>query len=204
MCGSIGQEAFCTECMESIVPVPEGTCPKCGVGDIRSCAECDWMGSLDWLRVFARYESAAGRAVRNLKFHRHVELASPMGEMMTPLLADVPEFDAVVPVPIHWARLSVRGFNQADLLARAMGFAPLPLLARVKPTRPQAQISGRERLVNLEQAIQSQSEARGFRVLVVDDVVTSGSTMEACASALKSAGASWVGGVAFAKTQIRN
>jgi ComF family protein len=161
------------------------------------------MGSLDWLRVTARYEGVAGRAVRNLKFQRHMELARPIGELMKPLVADAPEFDAVAPVPIHWSRLSVRGFNQANCLARAMGLAPISLLVRVKPTRPQTQISGRERLVNLEHALRSRCEARGLRVLVVDDVVTSGSTMEACASALKSAGASWVGGVAFAKTQVR-
>lgn len=157
------------------------------------------MGSLDWFRALARYDGVAARAVTQLKFSRCVELAEPIGRRMKSLLEDAPEFHLVTPVPIHWSREAVRGFNQAELLVNAMGLVPTPLLERVRPTRPQTRISGRERLTNLQNALRARTETLGIRVLVVDDVVTSGGTLEACASALKSAGASWVGAITYAK-----
>lgn len=157
------------------------------------------MGSLDWVRALVHYRGIASRAIRQLKFNRCVELAEPIGKRMRVLLEDAPPFDLATPVPIHWSREAVRGFNQAELLLKNMGLAPTPLLRRIRPTKPQTRISGKERLINLQKALRARHQLMGLRVLLVDDVVTSGSTLEACASALKSAGAAWVGGITYAR-----
>ncbi len=157
------------------------------------------MGSLDWFRSVADYTGVAGRAIRRFKFHGSAELAPYIADRMRHLLIDAPNFDVVVPVPIHWSRRSLRGFNQSELLAEALTLSNSKLLIRTRATRPQTRVSGRERLTNLENALRARTTYTGLRALLIDDVVTSGSTLEACASALKAAGASWVGGVTYAR-----
>jgi len=111
-------------------------------------------------------------------------------------------FDGVVavPVPIHWSRRARRGFNQSELLCECLpsGLVDSKLLARTRATKPQAGLSVEERQRNLDGAFMASPSVSGRAVLLIDDVVTSGQTAKACASALYTAGALEVGILAFA------
>lgn len=155
------------------------------------------------------YQGPAGRLVRALKFEDMDRLALPLGRetaaRLAPLLTLL-RLDLVVPVPLHWWRHSRRGFNQAELVARAIARrAGLPLstraLARRRAGRRQLGLSRQERLASLAGCYAARaSRVRGRTILLVDDVVTTGATLEACARALLRAGAAGVVGCAFART----
>jgi ComF family protein len=160
-------------------------------------------------RAVARYDDTARALVHRLKFGDSPDLAQALGAMMAragaELLADA---DIVVPVPLHQSRLWRRRFNQAMMLGRVVAAkAGRPcdpfLLARVKRTRSQVGLTKAQRRENLQGAFRVPSEARpklmGKRVLLVDDVLTSGSTANACARALLRAGAASVDVLAFAR-----
>jgi ComF family protein len=113
--------------------------------------------------------------------------------------------DILVPVPLHPRRLRQRGYNQAELVAREVGRrlgVPVGrgVLKRVRHSLPQARAASREeRHANVAGAFQSRRELHGLRVLVLDDVTTTGATLAACATVLQAAGVESVWGVAFAK-----
>lgn len=113
--------------------------------------------------------------------------------------------DVLIPVPLHRCRERERGYNQSELLARELGtLIGLPVatevLRRTRDTPPQVSMSGhRERRRNIADAFQCTGELSRQRVLLIDDVVTTGSTMAACAGPLKAAGATSVWGLALAR-----
>ena len=113
-------------------------------------------------------------------------------------------FDVIVPVPLHRARERERGFNQAALLARRIGRRlAVPTrprwLARIRPTRPQSELSAGERRANVRGAFRASRRVAGRHVLVVDDILTTGATVDACARALRDAGAQRVGVLTVAR-----
>lgn len=147
-------------------------------------------------------------AVHALKYHNFRALSQPMAELMAAYLIDskIPG-DILVPVPLHRRRLKERGYNQSELLVHELGrIVGLPIagavLTRVKDSSPQARAASvRERYQNVDGAFdcQNNGEITGRAVIVVDDVCTSGATLEACARALKTAGATLVWGLTFAR-----
>ncbi|GJD48118.1 Putative ribose-phosphate pyrophosphokinase [Methylobacterium crusticola] len=160
-------------------------------------------------RAAARYDATARRLVQRLKYEDRLDLAAAMGAMMAragrELLA---EADVVVPVPLWRWRLWRRRFNQAAVLARhaarGRGVPVEPgLLARVRPTRRQVGLTRAARAENLQGAFRVPEAARprlaGRRVLLVDDVVTTGATANAAARALMRGGAAAVDVLAFAR-----
>jgi len=115
-------------------------------------------------------------------------------------------FDAIVPVPLYWRRRLVRGFNQADLLSRGLakrtGIPVLRALRRVHRTATQAGLSNSARRRNVSGAFEARSVA-GLRILLIDDVMTTGSTGASCAMALKRAGARRVALLTIARVDRR-
>ena len=140
------------------------------------------------------YGGPAGGLVRNLKYRGVTRLAPGMGRAMARAFEAIQPTgaDCVVPVPMHKKRLRKRGFNHAALLAQEAGDRlGLPMndaLERVRNTRQQARLPDEKRRVNMEGAIALRGDVKGRRVILVDDVCTTGSTQESCAKVLKSAG----------------
>jgi ComF family protein len=154
------------------------------------------------------FEEGARELVHALKYRHQSALASPMGELMARCLeGEIPPIDVVVPVPLHPRRQRVRGYNQSLLLAREVSRRLESLLvakavARRVNTPPQAKAAGAEaRRRNVAGAFEGRPGAlAGRRVLLVDDVTTTGATLDACARVLLSeGGASCVWGLAFAR-----
>lgn len=159
-------------------------------------------------RAAALYDDVARDLVHRLKYDDRLDLAAPMARMMGRSGAELlAQADCLVPVPLHWMRLWRRRFNQAALLARAIGRdAGVPCdpgaLARVKATRSQVGLSRPARAANLQGAFRVPDAARprlqGRRVVLIDDVTTTGATANAAARALMRGGAVCVDVLTFA------
>jgi len=136
-------------------------------------------------------------------------LARPLGEYLRRAIDENELFDCVVPVPLHWRKRWSRGFNQAELLAReaarTRGTPVLRALRRKKPTATQAGLAsaGRRRNVAGAFVLRSAADVRGKRILLVDDVMTTGATANACANVLKRGGAKSVSLATLARVDRR-
>ncbi len=152
------------------------------------------------------FEGPVREAIHLLKYHRRVRIAVPLGDLLARYLAANPlVVDAIVPVPLHPDRLQMRGYNQAALLGRRLAQQiDVPLLdrqvVRVRHTAQQADLNRVERRANVHAAFAWQSERRPPpRILVLDDVLTTGATVAAVAQALHAAGAQTVHALALAR-----
>lgn len=156
------------------------------------------------------YDGRLRTLIQLYKYGPMERLGEPLGEFLRTGYPREVRFDAMVPMPIHGKRLRERGFNQAEKLAEAlMDVAPMPLerrwVIRHKNTQRQAGLSGKERRQNVKDAFRApKPEAlRGKRILLIDDVLTTGASANACASTLKRAGASYVAILALARADRR-
>jgi len=201
---------FCAECWSAMPRLSQPWCPRCGLPFVSPvalrhspthlCAACrEREPPFDQARSAVAYEGVAASAIHVMKYQRRRLLARPLGELLLPLAEALGPVDGVVPVPLHAERLREREFNQALALARIVcretGW-PLrwALLERIRPTRAQVGLDAVERRRNLRRAfrLRAREEAQGARLLVVDDVMTTGSTVHECARVLKRAGAETV------------
>ena len=217
--GLPADHAFCPKCQGWIRPILSPLCPCCGrpfpsgVGPDHVCHQCRQQPpSFRHARAWAAYNTPggspqplrqsilrfkygrnmrAGKALAALTAH-HFSLAREQGAGQ----AEATDYDRVIPVPLHPTRLRWRGFNQSLILARAIGQrinTPVDpwLLSRIRPTPPQTQLSKEDRRANVRGAfrVHTPALAKGKRVLLVDDVYTSGATVEECARTLYQDGA---------------
>src|SRR5262249_15130701 len=163
----------------------------------------------DRARAAVRYDEVARTLVHALKYGDRLDLAPTLGRWMMQAGASLlAEADALVPVPLHWRRVWVRRSTQSAALAEVIAArANLPVahaaLMRVKPTRQQVGLTASERALNVQGAFRVRAEMRaevkGRRLVLVDDVLTSGATTDACARTLLRAGAAAVDGLVFAR-----
>ena len=198
-------------------------CPFCGRvlerGEDRMCALCGWelprtdgpgrtVEGCDMCLSPLHYRDGVRRAVHRYKFKGGAELAGLFGELMAQCLSDHRDgaIDLVTWVPLHPKRKRRRGYDQAELLARRTaglrGMPAVPTLEKVRLTGVQSrQSTGADRRANVEGAYRALPglDLTGKRVVLVDDVVTTGSTLAQCAACLRSAGAAAVIGLTFAR-----
>ena len=199
----LSADYFCSRCRTPFLnPYPlddEGRCGLCRRG----------FNGFDAAYTFGAYEGTLRELVHLFKYSGIRTLAKPLAEMMLPALPREERFDAIVPMPLYWFKRWQRGFNQARLLAEAIGrrtgIAVLDAARRLRATAPQAGLSNAERRRNVSGAfaVRKRAHLDGLRVLLVDDVFTTGATASACAAALKRAGAAHVSVLALARTDRR-
>lgn len=205
------RDPLCGGCWRSIVRLAPPCCARCGVpfvsGDVRVCGACatdppPW----DWARAAAAYDGVVRDAIHAFKFEGKRALARPLAQLVLDQWGDGLERGpaALVPVPLAAGREEERGFNQAGLLAEhlaaGLGLACRPRwLVRTRPTRAQSDLGAVERRVNVHGAFAAHPAVAGRRVIVVDDVLTTGATAAACARALTMAGAAHVGVLTVAR-----
>lgn len=194
-------ELICPACREKPAPVPEPRCQKCGkhIGDEREeyCKGCRVvMHRFDRGMGAFTYHSVA-KSMYRFKYAGRREYARFYGEEIVKRLGRfIREWkpDALVPVPIHYTRKRERGYNQAEVLAgvigRKMGIpVESRLIKRVKKTLPQKLLGDRERQNNLKRAFKiDRNDVKLKVIIIIDDIYTTGSTVDACAAVLKSAG----------------
>jgi ComF family protein len=188
VCGTLGPEPICSACFSHFEPHE----PRVKKAD----------PPLDYAGALFDYTGYAAGVVQRLKYERVTTVAAWMAALLAKGAEErgLLDVDCIVPVPIHWRRRVMRGFNQAEILCESMpeGIVRLDVLKRSKPTRPQVGLTHEERTTNLEGAFEVMNDVTGLRILLVDDVLTSGGTAEACSSALKEKGADEVGLLVFA------
>ncbi len=196
----LSAEFFCSSCrtpFQNSFPLDaDGRCALCRSG----------LRGFDAAYSFGAYEGVLRELIHLYKYGKVRTLAGPLSRLLAQALPRDEAFDATVPVPLYWRRRLQRGFNQAELLARGLsrrtGIPVLRALGRVRPTPTQAGLSNNARRQNMVRAFRSRS-VQGKRILLIDDVMTTGATAASCAQALKQAGARRVALLTVARVDRR-
>ncbi len=205
VCGDIiggSGRTICPDCIRKLSFVKPPICKKCGkeIEDESAefCVDCmRHSHAFEYGIALLNYDETARHSMAQIKYNNKREyldfygtaLAARYGRTIRRMRAD-----ALVPVPVHATRRRTRGFNQAEILARVtgkkLGIPVLPgMLVRNKKTLPQKDLTAAERLKNLSGAFAVGEIPKGIKsVILVDDIYTTGSTIEACAGALRAAG----------------
>ena len=200
---------LCTSCLTKIEYVQPPLCPACGRALRREslCPSCRSEPlPIDGIRAAAYFEGPLRKAIHAFKYKGLRVLAAQLGQILTTCWSDHPlPADVIVPVPLHPSRARRRGYNQSALLARELARRtghPMveDCLCRTKDTRPQVGLNTGERRDNVVGAFRCVDDRlSGLKVLLIDDVCTTGATLAACAIALRHAGAMEVWALTLAR-----
>jgi ComF family protein len=216
--GPVGPDrvsVVCGVCWRSVKLVSPPWCDRCGEphqswrhqSNGSTCPRCvNQSPHFDVARAYGLYEGALREIVHALKYRGYRSLGAPLGALMKSadcgLLSNA---DVVVPVPLHPWRQLRRGFNQAEELARALGKPIWRPLRRRKLGSPQAKLAGDIRRTNVQNAYafsRFHSMTRSNRpkhIVLIDDVMTTGATIDACSRMLREIGVEWIGALTLAR-----
>jgi ComF family protein len=200
----LAAEYYCVQCrapFQSRFPLDdEGRCGLCRRG----------VRGFDAAYSFGFYQDELRKLIQLFKYGRVQSLAAPLGKLLARALPLEQSFDVIVPMPLHWRKRWQRGFNQAELLAaeisRRMNTPFVNALRRIRYTESQAGLTSAKRRENVSGAFQASRKRvslDGKRVLLIDDVMTTGATAASCARALKRAGARQVTLLTLARADRR-
>ncbi len=201
---------LCAACRDSFILLGSSVCDRCGVPLVTGplCARCQTHPlHIDSIRSVYRFEGKLRDTLHEFKYNGLRVLARPLGDLMGRQMDEYPvPVDAIVPVPLHPRRRRSRGYNQSALLAHDLGRLigkPVVVrsLVRQRETVPQVSLGAAERRANVRDAFVCSNDVLQDRdVLLVDDVCTTGATLEACGVALHKVGAKSVHALTLART----
>jgi competence protein ComFC len=211
-CGVLGYE-LCPECMVAVKTMDQNNlCPICGDFSIKHkiCSECqNRKPFFDQLRSWGVYSGVLREVIRKIKFNRGLGL---LGYFANPSIELIKswniEIDHIVPVPLGKTRRHSRGYNQAELIAKPISIGmhipyKTKALSRIKETSSQVGLNANEREANVLDAFEADLAINQNKsILVIDDITTTGSTVNECAKALRKAGAKNVFCYTLARTPI--
>ena len=211
---------FCPDCWEGTPRIERPFCIRCGkphqkmvgLGATSNfpCAACREKTNppIGRIRGAVHYDGAVSLAIRLFKFHKKVSLQEPLAALMVEFARremEPSQYDCIVPVPLYKTRLRERTFNQSELLAEILVRDAFPetvlnkSLQRIRPTRAQSRLKTEDRAMNVRGAFAVIDDSlKGKRILLVDDVITTGDTITECAKAMRRAGAGEVDAFAVA------
>ncbi len=205
ICGAATEkDGFCGDCLAQVEFIGHPMCPRCGMpypvenGVDHLCGDCiKGRQNFSVARSVGIYKNNILEIVHRFKYGRKLTAGRLLGSMMADraeCLLNIGDYDVIIPVPLHKERLRERGFNQSLLLAREIsGRFGIPVdfesLRRVRDTGTQVSLSGSRRRENVRGAFEAAGSVRGKRVLLIDDVLTTGSTVGECARELVGKGA---------------
>lgn len=213
-----GGSILCAACLAQIQPLAPPFCPRCNAALIAAqgiCRSCRYHPlALSGLRAASTYQDPLRSCIHALKYSGQTRLAQPLGSFLArTYTARQMQADMLVPVPLHSSRQRERGYNQSQLLAEACAHElGLPiysqLLIRTRATSAQARLEAKERRNNVAGAFICNPTCisgtlHNRSIALIDDVCTTGATLEACAAALFAAGASSVWGLVLARPATR-
>ncbi len=214
VCNTLQEQVLCDACRTAFVPIGEPLCRQCGLpldpkatGD-EHCAECRTTPpDFDAARAAGLYRGALRTAIHHFKYAGAQALAAPLAAWARThlVLPFTPEL--LCPVPLHKQREALRGYNQSGLLAEALGQEwGIPcasgILTRTANTPPQMQLPAAQRKHNVHGVFVANLDVTGRVVGVVDDVYTTGATLNECARALKRSGAARVLAITIARVTL--
>ena len=217
LCGDPGTRGLdlCGPCFGEL-PWNRRACPRCAAplppdADVDLCGSClKALPTWDEARSPLAYGYPVDKLIQGFKFNRDLPAGRLLGELLAEFLAAglAAKPDFILPVPLHPARLRERGFNQAVELARPLRRrlklpVRLDACVRVKATEVQSKLDAKERKKNLRDAFAVKKSVDGAHVAILDDVVTTGTTVEVLAQALKDAGATRVSVWCAARASLR-
>ena len=208
------QGTICANCYTELKPIGNHKCYKCGLpfqidmGHKAICHDCTrYKPSYSMARAFCNYEGLGGKLASQLKFSDKTLLAPYMAKMM--MIAGsglLKKSDIIAPIPLHHSRKLKRKYNQSALLAKYLAeysgleYQPF-LLKRTRNTKKQTTLKRNDRKKNMENAFDASPHANEKRILLIDDVMTTGATMNAASVALKRQGAKKICALVFARVE---
>ncbi len=213
-CGGCGEpgKTWCDACQKSILKISGKICDLCGypIRDNQVCQGCNkYDPHFDAIRSWAVYSGSVKEAIHSLKYQNNLSLGEVFSHSLAGLVKKAGwKVDAVIPVPLSKARMKQRGYNQAWLLGYPVALQlQVPIdtssVQRTKNTESQVHLNPEERAVNLKDAFGStKMRWKDKNVLLIDDVITTGSTINECARALKFSGVKEVYGVSVARAVL--
>jgi ComF family protein len=204
----------CRRCWDALPRIEKPKCTVCAAvwdttegGAKYVCGRCiDARPKFEWLDAWGHYSGGLEDILQAFKFRRHQFLAGPLAELLAETLGGRNDeaFDGIVPIPMHRRKARQRGFNQAELLAAELARRtkhPLrtALVKKAEERQPQSSLARDERAANVRGSFVASSRVHGQSILLVDDICTTGETMNACATELLRKGARRVCAVVVAR-----
>jgi ComF family protein len=211
VCAGCGKpdSRFCRDCFSQVITIAKPICEICGapIQPNEKCPECeDHPPRFDRLRSWSVFSGPLREALHSLKYKSNLGIAEILAQPLISILNEEKwDFDVVIPIPLGKSHLRQRGYNQAQAIARPISLAMNRVLlsnavTRVKETSSQINLTPVQRYANLQDAfLANPAKLNGRKVLLVDDVATTGATLNSCAEALRAVGVSKVYCITVAK-----